>query len=95
MENYLIAVTFPDLDTAKTDAEPLVEALRAAGMQARFVPDPGLDSQDDAGRPDPEPITRELHVHASSAEEARRRVQELTDARFPAGMVLLGEPTPL
>jgi hypothetical protein len=93
--NYLIPLTFPDLDTAKTDAEPLVEALRAAGMHASIVAEPGMDSGDDGGRPDPGPTTRELHVHAGSADEARRRVQELTDARFPAGMVLLGEPTRL
>ncbi|WP_129787137.1 hypothetical protein [Promicromonospora panici] len=91
--NYLIPVTFPDLDTAKNGAGPLVDALRTAGLQAGIVAEPGLDSEDDAGRPDPGPTTRELHVHASSAAEARRRVQEVTDGRFPAGMVLLGEPT--
>lgn len=88
-------MTFPDLDSAKRDAGSLVDALRAAGLRARLVAVPGLDSPDDAGRPDPGPTTRELHVHAGSADEALRRVQEVTDGRFPAGMVLLGEPTPL
>ncbi|WP_275006723.1 hypothetical protein [Promicromonospora iranensis] len=91
--NYLIPVTFPDLAAAKSGTEPLVDTLRAAGIQAEIIAEPGLDSEGDGGRPDPGPTTRELHVHASSADEARRRVQELTDARFPAGMVLLGEPT--
>lgn len=95
MENYLIPVTFPDLDTAKRDAGSFVDALRAAGMQARMIADPGLDSPDDSGRPDPGPTTRELRVHAGSADEARRRVQEVTDGQFPRGLVLLGEPTPI
>lgn len=91
--NYLIPVTFPDLDTAKNGAEPLVDTLCAAGVQAEIVARPGLDSEDDSGSADPGPTTLELHVHAGSADEARRSVQELTDGRFPAGMVLLGEPT--
>lgn len=93
MENYLIPITFPDLDTAKRDAGTLVEALRTAGLQARVITDPGLDSPDDSGRPDPGPTTLELRVHAGSADEARRRVQEVTDGQFPSGMVLLGAPT--
>ncbi|GAB2475758.1 hypothetical protein GCM10027063_15800 [Promicromonospora xylanilytica] len=95
MENYLIPVTFPDLDSAQRDAASLVDALRAAGLQVRMIDDPGLESPDDSARPDPGPTTRELRLHAGSADEARRRVQEVTDGRFPRGMVLLGEPTPL
>lgn len=93
MENYIIPIIFADLDTAKRDAGPLEDALRTAGMLARILADPGLDSPDDSARPDPGPTTLELRVHASSADEARRRVQEVTDGQFPSGMVLLGAPT--
>jgi hypothetical protein len=64
-------------------------------MHAEMMGGPGLDSQDDAGRPDPGPTTRELHVHATSVDEARVRVQRVMDGQFPPGMVLLGEPTRL
>ncbi|KAE8766010.1 hypothetical protein [Georgenia thermotolerans] len=95
MNTYVIPVTFPDLDTAKRDASLLVDALRTAGLHAEMADDPRMESEDDADRIDPGPTTRELHVHAGSVGEVRERVQTVVDGRFPPGMVLLGEPTPL
>lgn len=94
MDTYLISVTFPDLDTATGDAGSLLDSLRTAGLSAQFVGGPD-DSEDDASRPDPGTTTRELHVRAASADEARSRVTEVVDGRFPPGMVLLGAPTKL
>jgi len=95
MHTFLIPLIFPDLDSAKRDAGSLVEALRASGVHAELVDDAALGDGDDAGRPDPGPTTRELHVHAGTADEARHRVQQVMDGRLPPGVVLLGEPTPL
>lgn len=95
METYIVPVIFPDLDTAKRDFAPILEALHTAGLSAEAADDSDLrDSGGDADRPDPGPTTRELHVRADGAEEVRRRVQEVVDGQFPPGMVLLGEPTP-
>jgi hypothetical protein len=91
MDTYTVPVTFPDLDTAKRDAGSLVDALRTAGVHAELAGGPDA-SHDDAGRPDPGPTTRELRVRAGSADEARRRVQQVADGQFPPGVVLLGEP---
>lgn len=95
MDTYVVPVTFPDLDTAKRDASSLVEALRTAGLHAEMADDPRLDLEDDAGRRDPGPTTRELRVHADGVAEVRERVQMVVDGQFPSGMVLLGEPTRL
>ena len=93
---FLVPLTFPDLDTARRDAPSLVDALRISGMPAELVGGPGLDVDgDDAGRPDPGPTTREVHVHADDLEHARRHVQTVLDGQFPPGMVLPGEPTPI
>lgn len=92
MDTYLVPVTFPDLDTATRDADSLVDALRTAGLSARFVGGP-VETGDNAARIDPGTTTRELHVHADDAEDARTRVQEVMDGQFPPGMVLLGTPT--
>jgi hypothetical protein len=95
MDTYVIPLTFPDLDTAKHDTDSLVGALHAAGMHAEIAGAAELGSQDDAGRPDSGPTTRELRVHATSADEARLRVQQVVDGQLPPGIVLLGEPTRL
>lgn len=93
MDTYVVPVTFPDLDTAKRDAGSLVDALRIAGVKAEVVGGPEFEGQDDAGRPDPGPTTRELHVQGEGVDEVRGRVQEVLEGQFPPGMVLLGEPT--
>jgi hypothetical protein len=93
MDTFIVPMTFPDLDTAKRDAGTLVDALRTAGVHAELADGPGPGSDDDAGRPDPGPTTRELHVRAASAAHARERVQEVVDGQLPAGVVLLGEAT--
>jgi len=94
METYVLPVTFPDLDTAKRDMAPFVQALRAAGLHTEVVGE-NLEAQDDSGREDPGPTTRELRVHATSATQAREQVTTVMDGQFPPGTVLLGEPTRL
>ena len=95
MTTFIVPVTFPDLDTAKRDASSLVDALRISGMHAELIGGPGFDSGDDAGRPDPGPTTREVHVEAHDVEHARQHVQMVLEGQFPPGMVLPGEPTPI
>lgn len=92
MDTYALRITFPDLDTAKRDAGTLVERLRTAGLTAELA-DAGTLEGDDAGSLDPGQTDREVWVHAQSPQQAGERVREVVEGQFPAGMVLVGEPT--
>lgn len=93
MATYVFPVTFPDLDSAQRDGPSLLDALRIAGVDVDLVGKGDVEPDDEAGRRDPGPVTREFRVRAESLEEARGRVHVVTEGQYPPGMVLVGDPS--